>query len=58
MSPRTGRPPKDDSRSNQYRLRMSDEELQKLEICCQQTGLSKADVIRKGIEKVYEELNK
>ncbi|RGE72627.1 hypothetical protein [Eisenbergiella massiliensis] len=57
MSPRTGRPPKEDARENQYRLRMSDEELRKLEICCKKTGLSKAEVIRKGIEKVYEETN-
>lgn len=58
MSAKMGRPPKDDSRDNQYRIRLSDEELRKLEICCQKTGLSKAEVIRKGIEKLYEELNK
>ncbi len=57
MSPRTGRPPKDDSRENQYRLRMSNEELRKLEVCCKKTGLSKADVIRKGIEKIYKEVS-
>lgn len=53
MSPRTGRPPKEDSRENQYRLRMSNDELHKLEVCCQKTGLSKAEVIRQGIELVY-----
>ncbi|MCM1245996.1 MAG: hypothetical protein NC293_10180 [Roseburia sp.] len=36
---------------------MSDDELHKLELCCQMTGLSKAEVIRRGIEKVYEEIN-
>ena len=56
MSPRMGRPPKDNSRENQYRLRMSDEELRKLEECCQKTGLNKAEVIRRGIEKVYNEV--
>ena len=56
LSPRTGRPPKDDSRDNQYRIRLSDEELQKLDFCCEKTGLSKADVIRKGIDKVYQEI--
>lgn len=35
---------------------MTDEELSKLETCCQKTGLSKADVIRLGIDKVYMEL--
>lgn len=57
MSPRTGRPPKPDSKENQYRLRMSDEELDKLNFCCQKTSLSKAEVIRKGIDMVYKEIN-
>lgn len=58
MSPRTGRPPKEDSRENQYRIRMSNEELRKLNVCCEKTGLSKAEIIRKGIEKVYEEITR
>lgn len=58
MSPRTGRPPKEDSRENQYRIRMSDEELRKLNVCCEKTGLNKAEIIRKGIEKVYEEITR
>ena len=58
MPPRKGRPPKDDSRDKQYRIRLSDEELKKLEFCCKKTGLSKADVIRKGIETVYQEVSK
>lgn len=58
MSPRTGRPPKENSRDNQYRIRLSDEELQKLEFCCTKTGLNKADIIRKGIEEVYQKLKK
>lgn len=58
MSPRTGRPPKDDSRDKQYRIRLSDSELEKLETCCEKTGLSKAEVIRQGIDKVYQEISK
>lgn len=57
MSPSRGRPPIEDSRDNQYRLRMSDEELHKLELCCQRTGLSKAEVLRRGIDLVYKEVN-
>lgn len=37
---------------------MSDEDLRILNICCEKTGLSKADVIRKGIREVYENLKK
>lgn len=37
---------------------MTDKELMKLEFCCKETGLSKADVIRKGIDEVYKKLQK
>lgn len=52
MSPR---PRLDDARTNQYRLRMSDAELKKLEFCCEKLGLSKSEVIRAGIETMYQE---
>ena len=47
--------PTDSPKTNNYRIRMTDEELLKLEKCCEKTGLSKADVIRLGIDKVYAE---
>lgn len=54
MEKKMGRPtaaPK----TNNYRIRMTDEELKKLEACCKKTGLSKADVIRQGIDRIYQE---
>nr|DAW12492.1 MAG TPA: SeqA protein N-terminal domain [Caudoviricetes sp.] len=36
---------------------MSDKEVGKLEYCCEKTGMSKADVIRRGIELVYKEVS-
>ncbi len=53
MSPRTGRPTKD-PKKHETRIRMSDEDVRLLEICCEKTGLCKADVIRQGIREVYE----
>ena len=50
--------PTDSPKTNNYRIRMTDEELRKLELCCERTGLSKADVIRLGINKVYMETEK
>ena len=50
--------PTDAPKVNNYRLLMTDEELRKLEICCERTGLSKADVIRLGIDKIYQETQK
>ena len=39
-------------------LSMSDADVQMLEICCKETGMTKADVIRQGIKLVYEGLKK
>ncbi len=43
---------------NNMRIRLSDEDLQKLEFCKTQTGMTYADIIREGIDKVYQELKK
>ncbi|MCK9251818.1 MAG: hypothetical protein M0P55_03595 [Clostridiales bacterium] len=56
MTPRTGRPPKESTRDHQYRIRLSDDELKKLDECARITGRAKADIIREGIDKVYQEL--
>lgn len=57
MSPRTGRPPSKDPKKYETRIRMSDNDVEKLEFCCKKTGMSKADVIRRGIELVYKEVS-
>jgi len=58
LSPAHGRPPSKDPKIHNTRIRMSDEELDMLEYCVKQTGLSKTDVIRKGIKEIYEQLKK
>lgn len=58
MSPRTGRPPVENPKRHETRIRMSDEELAILEACCKATGKTKADVIREGIRKVYAQIQK
>ncbi len=57
MVPRTGRPTNDPKR-NQYRIRLSENDLEKLEYCAKKTGKAKADIIRDGIDKIYQELVK
>jgi predicted DNA-binding protein len=37
---------------------MSDKEIEMLDYCCKVTGLTKADIIRRGIEKVYQDVRK
>ena len=55
MTPRTGRPT-DNPKRHETRIRMSDEDVELLEYCCNKTGKTKADIIREGIRKVYYEL--
>lgn len=57
MSPRTGRPT-DSPKKHETRIRMSDEDVEILEYCCQKTGESKTAIIRKGIREVYAKLKK
>lgn len=57
MSPKTGRPT-NNPKISKVELRLSEKEKEMLNVCCEKTKLSKSDVLRKGIEKVYEELKK
>lgn len=57
MVKKMGRPT-DNPKIHQTRIRMSDEELQKLNYCSEILEISKTDVINMGIDKVYEEIKK
>lgn len=57
MSPRTGRPT-NNPKGNYTGIRLSDNEIKKLKFCMKETGMTKTDVIRKGIDLVYKELTK
>jgi hypothetical protein len=46
----------DDPRNNQYRIRLSDAELSKLDYCVKHTGKTKAEIIREGIEIIYRKI--
>lgn len=48
-----GRTKKEDSKNNQYRLRMSDEESEMLKILSEESGLSRADILRKALKNYY-----
>ena len=56
MSPK-GRPT-DDPKILNTRIRLSEEDVQRLEFCVQETGMKKSEIIRQGIKVVYERLNK
>lgn len=58
LSPAHGRPPSKDPKRNDTRIRLTDSECEKLDFCAEQTGMTKADIIRKGIDLVYQEVTK
>lgn len=55
MSPRTGRPT-DEPKHGIIKMRASENDMRMLEYCQKKTGLSKSDILRLGIKKVYESL--
>lgn len=56
MSPK-GRPT-DDPKNLSTRIRLSEEDVQRLEYCAEKTGMTKSEIIRLGIKEVYEKLKK
>lgn len=50
-----GRPIKKDARRVQFRLRMNDHENTMLKSICEYTGLTRPDVLRIALERMYEE---
>lgn len=56
MSPK-GRPT-GDPKTLSTRIRLSEEDVQRLEYCAEKTGMTKSEIIRLGIKEVYEKLKK
>ena len=57
MKPQKGRPT-EDPKTFSARIRLSEKDVEMLAYCCEKTGLSKSEVIRKGIKSVYETIKK
>ena len=58
MSPRTGRPPKKNPRNINLNIRLSVKESQDLQECADKLGVTRTEVIVKGIELVRSEIKK
>jgi len=54
VSPRTGRPT-EDPKKLRLELRLSDRDTEKLDFCCKALNLTKAEVLRRGLDKVYQD---
>lgn len=54
MSPKTGRPPKDNPMNKRIQIRANTEELEKLDYCAKIQKTSRSDIVRQGIDLVYD----
>ncbi len=50
--------PTDDPKTLSTRIRLSEEDIQRLDFCVQITGMKKSEIIRQGIKEVYDRLKK
>lgn len=50
MSPRTGRPPSDDPKVNRITVRLTEQQQKELQQCSDKFGVSKADVVSRGLK--------
>lgn len=57
MSPRTGRPTSN-KKTERLEIRLTPEEAQELQFCADRLGISKTDVINRGVQLVKAELDK
>lgn len=55
VTKKVGRP-KGINKNIQTRIRMTEEEAEKLEYCAKEKNMTKTDVVILGIEKVYQEI--
>lgn len=58
LSPAHGRPPSQNPKDYQKRIRMSKEDIEILEYCCKITKRTQSDIIREGIREVYNKIKK
>lgn len=58
MSPRTGRPKVENPKVKQLGVRLNQETLDKLDFLTEHYQETKAEVLRRGIEKLYSEIKK
>ena len=54
MSPRTGRPLKENKMERRLQIRVADETVEKLDFCAKRLNGSRSEIIREGIDLIFE----
>ncbi|MFB5268539.1 ribbon-helix-helix protein, CopG family [Paenibacillus enshidis] len=57
-SKKMGRPPSDNPKSEKIEIRVNQDIMSKLDAAAKKLNTTRSDIVRKGIEKVYDELQK
>ncbi|WP_440110928.1 ribbon-helix-helix domain-containing protein [Paenibacillus sp. QZ-Y1] len=57
-SKKIGRPPSDKPKSKTIEIRVDEEIMSKLDASAEKLKTTRSDIVRKGIEKVFDELQK
>ena len=50
--------PTEDPKTLSTRIRLSEKDIEKIDYCTEKTGKKKSEIIREGIDKVYNEIKK
>lgn len=58
MTSRKGRPMSENPKNYMLRVRMDQETLKHLDICCESEHLTRSEIVRRGIQEQYERLKK
>lgn len=57
MSPRIGRPPKENPRNINLNIRITEDESKRIQDCAEKLNMTRTDTIIKGIELVEKEIS-
>ena len=58
MPEKRGRPASENPKDYMLRVRLDQQTLQQLDQCCEATGASRSEVVRKGIQEQYDQVKK
>lgn len=58
MSPKTGRPPKENPRKINLNIRLTEQEAKDIQECADELNISRTDTIMRGIQLVKAEIKK